>query len=123
MKKEQLLTDEIDMDNLTKEQAHNLCVEMWNEIAENGYDDKIKSEICLKYEPEELCFACHYYSNYAPTECCDSFRTNCPFVKKYGEDGCDFSPSPYSIWYRIDSIENKQHMAIEIADLFIDIEE
>jgi len=28
------------MEKLTRERAHDLCVEMWNDIAENGYVEK-----------------------------------------------------------------------------------
>jgi len=50
-------------DGLTEEQAKDLCVEMWNEMAENRYLFKGLSKLIKKFDPESDCFACEYYKN------------------------------------------------------------
>lgn len=104
------------MEELTKEQAHDLCVESWNEIAENGYTSKIQSKIIRKYRPDCECFACEYYSNTN----CSYDNVYCPFKSpgnKYKNTPCESAMrSYYRAWNKKKSKEN----AIAIADLFID---
>ena len=97
---------------LTREQAHDLCVEMWNLIAEHGYTEKSKA-LCnfvsdIDY-PQNACFACQYY------DACN----DCPFLI-FGS--CLSRTSPYAMW-ELDGSKNKskaKKYAIEIADLFMD---
>ena len=97
---------------LTREQAHDLCVEMWNLIAEHGY---ITREYALCYYdqfidfPENKCFACEYY------DLCNE----CPFII-FGS--CLMKTSPYAMWEseRSKNESKAKKYAIEIADLFMD---
>jgi hypothetical protein len=99
---------------LTEEQAKDLCVEMWNEMAENVYENKEDSKLIGVYKPYLDCFACEYYT---------SSCSGCQFDILF--DGCMSSNSPFEKWF---IAENRTHSgcdslkkySIEIADLFID---
>ena len=106
------------MKNLTKERAHDLCVEMWNEVAENGFVEKSDSKLVQKYAPLYECFACEYYTKHFQS--CE----DCPFTKKIenidNEENvaCLLNSSPYT-WFEDNPFNAKEH-AIAIADLFIE---
>ena len=48
------------MEKLTRERAHDLCVEHWNDVAENGIH-KAQSRVLENYHPVYECFACEFY--------------------------------------------------------------
>jgi len=100
--------------HFTKEQAKDLCVEMWNEMAENRYIEKCSSKLINIFKPQLDCFACAYYKS----SCSD-----CEFSILFGS--CTHRSSPYDKWYiekrnTKEVSENLKKYAIEIADLFID---
>lgn len=120
------------MKNLTRERAHDLCVEMWNEIAENGYLYKHESHYVKKHRPEFECFACEFYRDYELEYCDADIEPDCltddacPFhiyrsKEEPGTPPCLCEGSPYEkreLSEHYDPDENKE-LAIEIADLFI----
>ena len=118
---------------LTKETAHDLCVEMWNEMAEACTDGVVllKEEVSFVNHPKfplldalNNCYVCEVY--YGKAYLCEN---KCPF-SKFGEGDapCEWFASPYSLWHglvyspRIHSaadIPRIKQLCIEICDLFI----
>lgn len=101
---------------LTKEEAHNWCVEAWNDMAENGYYSITQSTIMQLSKLAD--FACDYYCH--GYDCRD-----CPFITLNGPTGCmslDTETNPYTRWIATRSTDKEKlkEAAIEIADLFID---
>jgi len=116
---------------LTEEQAKDLCVEMWNEMAENTYLEKENSKLIKIFDPECSCFACEYYAskNERDADNDEDFIfvgdwkcLGCVFLKF---KGCLSQKSPYKKWVdesnrNLVKSKNLRKYAIEIADLFID---
>lgn len=108
---------------LTEEEALNYHVQMWNEMAENGYRFKAQSDIAIKYNACHYCFFCEYYRFTKEAGDC----TDCPFIKfddtesdDYGVCPClDIEKSPY---YKYDKICEYGDLA-EIKNLCIEIAE
>jgi len=67
-----------------EEQVKDLCVEMWNEMAENEYRDKEDSKLIDIFNLDCGCFACEYYR---------SSCSECQFDILFG--GCTTSNSPF----------------------------
>ena len=90
---------------------YDACIEMWNEIAEEGYHQKSKTKIYKKYKPVSACFACELFID------ADDCKL-CPFtIFGPSREPCHLeSSSPYFLWEKSKAKEN----AIEIAQLFID---
>lgn len=95
---------------LTQEEAHDWCVESWNDMAENSYTAKYQSPIMCMAKYDFFCFACDYYAMTKGVSC-----NNCPFPF----DDCLHGDSPYRKWCEASTIEQIKRYAIEIADLFI----
>lgn len=95
----------------TKEDYYTLCVEMWNEIAEENLTCKYESQLAEYYLPMGSCFACEYHFNV------DHGERMCAFGICAGEyEPCmRENHSPYNNWWHSPNIGN----AIAIADLFI----
>lgn len=116
----QWIKDNYPLCGWTEEQAKDLCVEMWNEMAENDESYKSKSKLVSAFKPDVNCFACAYYAH----EC-----AKCPFTT-YAAVGssryvpCIHARSPYKLWehatYKPDNEVWRKVYAIEIADLFMD---
>lgn len=117
--------------NWTVSQHYDACIEMWNEIAENGFADKTDSsgiqqlkELDLFVEHE--CFACELYNNESDIET-DNVGDNCigcPFTfnRLYRHRtlyACCEKHSPYFRWQRSNSSFNRRKAAIDLAQLFI----
>jgi hypothetical protein len=99
---------------LTEEQAKDLCVEMWNEMAENEYIEKEDSKLIGVFKPYLDCFACEYYR----ASC-----SGCQFDILFR--GCTKIESPFIKWGdiiigRYVGEGTLKKFSIEIADLFID---
>jgi hypothetical protein len=104
---------------LTKDEAHNLCAESWNNIAENRIIDKSIEPLNEKYEPYNNCFACEYYIAQNNGSC-----EKCPFIIFSKGDiesvvPCQENDSPYQKWHKT----KERKYAIETHDLFIDLED
>lgn len=104
-------------DKTSEIQALYLCVESWNEIAENNFVRKNLSQLIVKWSPRHQCFACDHYLQgiYEDAPC-----NNCPFFT-YANDSrehsfCEGENSPYYKWI----FTFERIYAIEICDLIID---
>jgi len=106
---------------LTEEEALNLHVEMWNEMAENGYQLKSQTSIARKYNIKSDCFLCEYYIRTHTAASC----TNCPFAQFYCDydddmpctDGEDSPFAEYECICGEDNIGELKDICIEIAEL------
>lgn len=93
---------------MTHDDMCDLCVEMWNEMIENGYTKKSQSRLVSYFDPIIKCFACEFY------DACEK----CEFSKY---NGCLSTKSAFSLWIKYKKIskeQSKQYM-IEICDLFV----
>jgi len=118
------------MSDLTREEAHNLHTEMWNEIAENGYYTKQQTSFLQAYghNLRNDCYLCEVYTFI------DDSCWNCPFKHEYwkgrfvDEDiPCLYAKgSPYKKFSELVKCigpkvsEQRRELAIEIAQLGID---
>jgi len=118
------------MREYTREEAHNLHTEMWNEIAENGYWLKGQTSFITsgKHDLQNDCFLCEIYK-FVDGDC-----RNCPFTRQYLNGkvvgitaSCTITyKSPYkqftALTVHIGSKVTKlrRELAIEIAQLGID---
>jgi len=119
------------MGKLTREEAFNLHVQLWNDIAENGYANKEESCLITKYPAMHDCYFCEYFRME------DGYCEKCPFTQAfaYNDDGdCDDIDTPctdyetpylefYNLinWRATDVIkELRRDLAIEIAQLGLD---
>ena len=100
-----------DIGQMTEEQMKDLSVELWNDMAENDYQEKEESSLIFCCPDRVLfdCFACEYYN----IQC-----HLCPFSKFSRKDDvplCNTIKSPYNKWVK----DRSKESCIEIAELFM----
>ena len=102
------IKENYDIETLNEEQMKDLVVEHWNDMIENGYNEKYQSNITAIARYENICFACIFYKG----DC-----KKCPF-SIFGDLNvpcANYITSPYYSW----KTGIKKYNMMKICDLFM----